>query len=103
MLDDGLSSLGGKLTRRWVEFSRLLKRNGVQVSPTQMQDLLRALPELDLADRDTIYHAGRALLCSRKEDLPRYDLTFRQFWGRTRQMIIPSDTGSLASQGFAPR
>src|SRR5207249_420811 len=30
-----------------------------------------------------------------KEDLPRFDLVFRQFWGRTRQIIIPSDTGSL--------
>ncbi len=92
-----LEKLGNKLARRWIEFGRLLKRNGVQLSPGQVQDLLRILPALDPADRDTIYFAARALLCSRKEDLPRFDLTFRQFWGRTRQIIIPSDTGSLNS------
>jgi uncharacterized protein with von Willebrand factor type A (vWA) domain len=56
---------------------------------------------LDLSDRDAIYHAARAILCSRREDLPRFDLTFRQFWGRTRQMIIPSDTGSLTESDRA--
>ena len=96
-----LDALGTKLERRWVEFGRLLRRNGVQLSPGQVQDLLRVLPSLDASDRDTIYYAARALLCSRKEDLPRFDLTFRQFWGRTRQIIIPSDTGSLdASNGL---
>ena len=97
MNDDrqSLDALGVKLERRWVEFGRLLRRNGVHLSPGQVQGLLRVLPTLDPADRDTIYYAARALLCSRKEDLPRFDLTFRQFWGRTRQLIIPSDTGSL--------
>lgn len=95
--------LGTKLARRWIAFGRLLKRNGVHLSPAQMQDLLRVLPSLDAADRDSIYFASRTLLCSRKEDLPRFDLTFRQFWGRTRQMIIPSDTGSLnTSNGLPP-
>lgn len=95
--DQGQSTqaLGKKLTRRWIEFGRLLRRNGVDLSPAQVQDLLRVLPTLDAADKDSIYYAARALLCSRKDDLPRFDLTFRQFWGRTRQMIIPSDTGSL--------
>src|SRR4051794_14070590 len=93
--DGDLEALGGRLTSRWVQFGRLLRRNGVQTTPGQVQDLLRVLPELDAADRETVYFAARALLCSRREDLPRFDLTFRQFWGRTRQIIIPSDTGSL--------
>jgi uncharacterized protein with von Willebrand factor type A (vWA) domain len=98
-----IEAFGTRLARRWIAFGRLLKRNGVHLSPAQMQDLLRVLPTLDAADRDAMYYASRALLCSRKEDLPRFDLTFRQFWGRTRQMIIPSDTGSLnTTNGISP-
>src|SRR5438132_7476900 len=90
-----LAPLGDKLARRWIDFGRLLRRNGVDTTPGQMRDLLRALPLLDLGDRETVYYASRALLCARKEDLPKFNLVFRQFWGRTRQIIIPSDTGSL--------
>jgi uncharacterized protein with von Willebrand factor type A (vWA) domain len=93
-----LSTLGDRLARRWLEFGRLLRRNGVETTAGQMRDLLRVLPLLDLGDRETVYFAGRALLCARRDDLPRFDLTFRQFWGRTRQIIIPSDTGSLQPQ-----
>src|SRR6476469_1652926 len=90
-----VSDLGDKMARRWVSFGRLLRRNGVICTAGQMRDLLTALPLLDLRDRDGVYYASRALLCSRRDDLPRFDLVFRQFWGRTRQIIIPSDTGSL--------
>src|SRR5881296_1648298 len=87
-----------RLARRWIDFGRLLRRNGVETTGGQMRDLLRVLPILDLQDREGVYFAARAILCSRKEDLPRFDLVFRQFWGRTRQIIIPSDTGSLDTQ-----
>src|SRR5881296_2296118 len=93
-----------RLARRWIDFGRLLRRNGVETTGGQMRDLLRVLPILDLRDRESVYFAARALLCSRREDLPRFDLVFRQFWGRTRQIIIPSDTGSLdAPATLAPR
>jgi uncharacterized protein with von Willebrand factor type A (vWA) domain len=92
-------ALGNRLARRWIDFGRLLRRNGVETTSGQVRDLLRALPLLDLQDRDGVYYASRALLCARKEDLPRFDLVFRQFWGRTRQIIIPSDTGSLETPG----
>jgi uncharacterized protein with von Willebrand factor type A (vWA) domain len=67
-----------------------------------MRDLFKALPLLDLGDRQSVYFASRALLCSRKEDLPKFDLVFRQFWGRTRQIIIPSDTGTVDRGGAVP-
>jgi len=89
------SALGDRLTRRWIDFGRLLRRNGVAVTAGQVRDLLRALPLVDLKDRNEVYFASCAMLCARKDDLPKFDLTFRQFWGRTRQIIIPSDTGSL--------
>jgi uncharacterized protein with von Willebrand factor type A (vWA) domain len=96
--NSSLTDLGNRLAQRWIAFGRLLRRNGVETTPGQVRDLLRVLPLLHLSDRESVYFASRALLCSRREDLPRFDLTFRQFWGRTRQIIIPSDTGSLVPQ-----
>ena len=85
------SPLADRLARRWVDFGRLLRRNGVAVTAGQMRDLLRALTLLELKDKNEVYFASRTMLCARKEDLPKFDLTFRQFWGRTRQIIIPSE------------
>src|SRR5205814_6309296 len=96
------SALEERLARRWIDFGRLLRRNGVETTAGQVRDLLRALPLLDLWDRDAVYFAARALLCARKEDMPRFDLVLRQFWGRTRQIIIPSDTGSLEEPAVSP-
>ena len=36
---------------------------------------------------------GAGAAVQTRRGLPRFDLVFRQFWGRTRQIIIPSDTG----------
>src|SRR5919201_1993033 len=90
-----LNKLGARLARRWIDFGRLLRRNGIETTGGQMRDLLRVLPMLDLRDRESVYFAARALLCSRREDLPRFDVVFRQFWGRTRQIVIPSDAAAL--------
>jgi uncharacterized protein with von Willebrand factor type A (vWA) domain len=93
-----LAAVGDKVARRWIAFGRLLRRNGVETTAGQVRDLLRALALIDLGDREVTYFTARALLCARREDLPRFDLAFRQFWGRTRQLIIPSDTGSLQAR-----
>jgi uncharacterized protein with von Willebrand factor type A (vWA) domain len=90
-----LDTLGANLSSRWVAFGRLLRRNGVDVTPAQVRDLLRVLPMLNLTDRESVYFAARATLCSRKSDLPRFDSSFRQFWGRSRHLHTPSDTNSL--------
>ena len=89
-----LEALGGRLARRWIRFGRLLRRNGVRTTADQIRELLRALPMLNLADRQDVYLAARAVLCSRREDLPRFDVVFRQFWGSTRHVLIPSDAAS---------
>src|SRR6476659_185589 len=61
-----------------------------------MRDLLDVLHAglISSGERQDVYVTARALLCSRHEDWPRFDLIFRQFWGRTRQIIIPSDTAA---------
>ncbi|HMA35926.1 MAG TPA: VWA domain-containing protein, partial [Chloroflexia bacterium] len=99
-----MDALGARLAGRWLAFERLLRRNGVPTTAGQMQSWLQVLAAglVDSADRATVYYAARALLCNRHEDWPRYDLIFRQFWGRTRQIIIPSDTAAPRPETEGP-
>ena len=90
--DEGVTAFGATLIRRWVAFGRLLRRNGVEVTPGQVRDLLRVLPLLNLRDRESVYYAARATLCSSKSDLPRFDLAFRQF--SAGNCSIPAETRS---------
>ncbi len=98
--------VGDQQMRRWVDFGRLLRRNGVATTAGQVRDLLAVLSasEWDWSDRETVYLVARALLCARHDEWPRFDVIFRQFWGRTRQMIIPSDSAALRpeTQGEPP-
>ncbi|MDQ2807511.1 MAG: hypothetical protein M3Z04_11460, partial [Chloroflexota bacterium] len=90
------ATLGDQQIRRWVAFGRLLRRNGVVLTAGQVRDLLQVLgePTWDWSDRETMYLVARSLLCGHHDDWPRFDVIFRQFWGRTRQMIIPSDSAA---------
>ncbi|HUS17708.1 MAG TPA: VWA domain-containing protein [Chloroflexia bacterium] len=95
---------GDQLLRRWIEFGRLLRRNGVGLTAGQVGDLLHfvSTPGWDWSDRDTMYLVARALLCGRHEEWPRFDVIFRQFWGRTRQVIIPSDATTSRPETQVP-
>ena len=66
--------------RAAVTFGRLLRRAGVGVGPDRVMEFTRALDELDVTRREDVYWAGRVTLCSRREDLERYDKAFRAFW-----------------------
>ncbi len=92
--NEQIAALGGRLARRWVAFGRVLRRDGVEVKPGQIRDLLRALPMLSLSDRDSVYFAARATLCSCKGDLLRFDRAYHQFWGPNRHLVLPSESRS---------
>jgi uncharacterized protein with von Willebrand factor type A (vWA) domain len=47
--------------------------------PDRVQAFLDATGELGLADRESLYWAGRLTLCSDPDDLPRFDTAFA-FW-----------------------
>jgi len=61
-------------------FGRALRRAGIDVHPGRMLDLVEALPHVDLAARDEVYHTCRALLVHRPEQIAAFDRTFDEFW-----------------------
>jgi len=61
-------------------FGRLLRRAGIDVHTGRMLDLVEALPHIDLAARDEVYHACRALLVHGPEQIAAFDHAFEAFW-----------------------
>jgi hypothetical protein len=61
-------------------FGRLLRRAGFQVHAGRLADLAQALGYVDLGARDDVYHACRALLVHRQDQIAIFDLAFEVFW-----------------------
>jgi len=60
-----------------VAFTRTVRHAGVAVTADRTQAFLRATSLADAGDRQGVYWAGCATLCSSLEDLERYDAAFR--------------------------
>lgn len=84
--------MGGHLLPNLVRFGRLLRRAGIPVTPAQTADLATALGYVDLDRRDDVKGAARALLVSRREQMPLFDLAFDLFW-RAGAQTRPLTTG----------
>jgi hypothetical protein len=65
-----------RMEARVVEFARLLRQNGVRVSPAEAADAVRAVALAGLADRDTFRAALRATLVKRGADAATFDRLF---------------------------
>lgn len=61
-------------------FGGVLRHEGLPVTLIQVQDAVRALDHLDLADRDEVYLGLRALFTGRPEDMPIFERCFEAFW-----------------------
>jgi uncharacterized protein with von Willebrand factor type A (vWA) domain len=73
-------------------FGRILRREGIDVHPGRVLDVVEALGHVSLAARDEVYHACRALLVHRHEQLAVFDRVFEAFWRRHRQLDVRIDT-----------
>jgi len=58
----------------------MLRRAGIDVHTGRMLDLVEALPHIDLAARDEVYYACRALLVHGPEQIAAFDRAFEAFW-----------------------
>src|SRR5206468_435388 len=63
-----------------VEFSNLLRQNGLRVSLTESMDMLRALDVVGLPDRETVRAALRTTMVKRTVDLPTFEQLFELFF-----------------------
>ena len=70
----------GHLLRNIVLFGRLLRVGSLDVTPTQLRDWVAALELVDLARKRDVKAAARAVLVSRRRDLPWFEKAFELFW-----------------------
>ena len=63
-----------------VRFVHALRLAGLPISTGQTLAFVRAIELVGVERREHLYHTGRALLVSRKEDLAVFDFVFGRFW-----------------------
>jgi len=68
------------LVSNLLTFGRVLRRAGIEVHPGRVLDVIAALGYVNLAARIEVYHACRALLVHRQEQIPIFDRAFDAFW-----------------------
>lgn len=100
MSNDGTPPLDlqhhGHLLRNMLLFGRLLRALGIDVTPTQIIDLVGALEHIDLRRREDFKNAARTILVNRQEHLELFDRAFDLFWqARMRGELAEMDLGHL--------
>jgi uncharacterized protein with von Willebrand factor type A (vWA) domain len=70
----------GYLLEHVLAFTYLLREMGVDVSPGQALELVRALEHVPITSREDFRGAARCTLIRRREDLPLFDTAFAFFW-----------------------
>ena len=80
MTETAAAAVRGHLLRNIVLFGRLLRVGSLDVTPTQLRDWVAALELVDLARKRDVKAAARAVLVSRRRDLPWFDKAFELFW-----------------------
>ena len=80
MTETAAAAARGHLLRNIVLFGRLLRVGSLDVTPTQLRDWVAALELVDLARKRDVKAAARAVLVSRRRDLPWFDKAFELFW-----------------------
>src|SRR5262245_5675511 len=61
-------------------FGRVLRRAGIDTHPRRFVDLVESLTHVNLEARDDVYHACRALLVHRRDQMAVFDVAFAAFW-----------------------
>ena len=65
-----------------LSFGRRLRAAGLPVGSGQVLSLVEAVAAVDLRRRLDVYHAARATLVTRPEQIPIFDAEFARFWRR---------------------
>src|SRR4029450_508117 len=83
-----------------VEFTALLRRNGVRVSLSETMDAFQALCAVGLGDRDTVRAALRATAVKRAVDVPTFDRLFDLYFSGLGEIIREATAATQAAIGL---
>ena len=80
---------------RLVEFARLLRQNGVRVSPAEVAEAAAAVAAVGVVDRAGVRAALRATLVKRSADVPLFDELFALYFSGLGRLLDGLDRGLL--------
>ena len=80
MNQDTSDRISYDFTAHLTHFCRVLRSHGLLISPQDTADVMRALSAVDMMDKGRVYWSLRALLLSRRDEIPIYDSLFERFW-----------------------
>jgi len=83
-----------------VEFTALLRRNGVRVSLAETMDVFQALDLIGLGDRETVRAALRATAVKRAVDVPTFDRLFDLYFSGLGEAIREITAATQAAIGL---
>jgi hypothetical protein len=86
-----------------VEFSNLLRRNGIRVSPSENMESLRALELLGVEDPALFRTALRTTLVKRSLDIRLFEELFDLFFLGFGKSVTESDRRLMAQLGLGPK
>lgn len=75
-----MAASSGHLLRNLVLFGRVLRGLGLDVNPGRVIDLVLALQHVQIGVKSDFYHAARALLVHKRDDVALFDAAFEMFW-----------------------
>src|SRR3989442_11165685 len=88
------------MNERLLEFSNLLRRNGLRVSLAENMDTFRALSVVGLGDREIVRATLRATMVKRAIDIPTYEQLFALFFSGLADAIAQSTAATQGALGL---
>ncbi len=85
----------GQLLHNIVLFGRLLRGLGLDVTPTQILDLVAAFDLIDMGHKADVQESARAVLVNRRDDLALFDEAFELFWQVQKKKLPRIELGML--------
>ncbi|MBX3012709.1 MAG: VWA domain-containing protein [Caldilineaceae bacterium] len=86
----------GHLLRNCLLFGRMLRALGVEITPTQIVDLVDSLRYVNIGSRQDFKHSACAVLINRREHLPIFEAAFALFWqARGETALLQMDLSEL--------
>jgi hypothetical protein len=89
------------MDEKLVEFTSLLRRNGLRVSLAESMDTFRALDVIGLADRESVRATLRATMVKRGVDLPAFEQLFALFFSGLPDAVSEVTAATAASLGMS--
>ncbi len=88
------------MNERLLEFSNLLRRNGLRVSLAENMDTFRALSVVGLGDRETVRATLRASMVKRTIDIPTFEQLFTLFFSGLTDAITQATAATSQALGL---